>query len=90
MRVHPVSYLLTRGIQFTLSSDDAGFFSYEGVTMDYTYAVAGWNLDLKDIKKMAMNGITYSSLKADEKKELMEKQFEPKWAEWVKMINAAY
>lgn len=39
LRTHPVSHMLARGIQASISSDDPGFFGYEGVTLDYVYAV---------------------------------------------------
>jgi len=90
LRTHPVSYMLTRGIQATISSDDAGFFGYEGVTMDYLYAAGAWTLDIKDLKQLSLNGITYSTLTEAEKKELIEKEFNPKWDAWVKMINESY
>jgi len=35
---------------------------------------------------MSLNGIKYSSVNDEKKKELM-KVFEPKWAQWVKSIN---
>ena len=42
LRTHPVSHMLSRGIQASISSDDPGFFGYEGVTLDYVYAVGAW------------------------------------------------
>ena len=35
-----------------------------------------------------MNGIKYSSIDENMKKEIMEKQFKPKWDEWIKKINS--
>jgi adenosine deaminase CECR1 len=71
LRTHPVSYLLTRGIQASISSDDPGLFGYEGVTLDYVYATGAWDLSLRDLKKLSLNGITYSSVSKDKKKSLI-------------------
>lgn len=54
--------MLKKGIQITINSDDPGFFGYEGVTMDYVYSYIAWELDIRDLKKLSLNGITYSSL----------------------------
>jgi adenosine deaminase CECR1 len=61
LRTHPMSYLMNRGIQFSISSDDPGFFGYEGVTLDYVYAMGAWGLTLRDLKKLSLNGIEYST-----------------------------
>ena len=50
LRSHPVSYLIRRGVQASISSDDPGLFGYEGVTLDYLYAMGAWQLDLRDLK----------------------------------------
>ena len=54
--------MLAKGIQVSISSDDPGFFGYEGVTMDYVYSTVAWDLELIDLKKLSLNGITYSTL----------------------------
>jgi adenosine deaminase CECR1 len=54
--------MLNKGLQVSISSDDPGFFGYEGVTMDYLYTFLAWDLDLRDLKKLSLNGITYSSV----------------------------
>lgn len=85
LRTHPVSHMLARGIQASISSDDPGFFGYEGVTLDYVYAVGAWQLDMKDIKQLSLNGIKYSSV-SDEVKEIVRKAFDKDWESWVKSI----
>ena len=76
LRSHPVRFLLSKGLQASISSDDPGFFNYAGVTLDYVYAALAWELDLRDLKKLSMNGITYSSIGGDKKKHLMENVFQ--------------
>jgi len=50
------------GVQFTINSDDPGLFGYEGVTLDYVYAVGAWELSIRDLKKVSLNGIKYASI----------------------------
>lgn len=61
LRSHPVRYMLNRGIQATINSHVPGILGYNGVTLDYFVAYLAWDLDLVDLKKLALNGITYSS-----------------------------
>jgi len=87
LRTHPVSYMLSKGIQASISSDDPGLFGYEGVTLDYVYATGAWSLTLRDLKQMSLNGITYSSV-TDEKKEHLKTIFEKDWESWITKINS--
>ena len=50
LRIHPINYLMTRGVQFSISTDDPGLFGYEGVTLDYVYACGAWELSIRDLK----------------------------------------
>lgn len=86
LRSHPLSYLINKGVQISISSDDPGFFGYDGVSLDYTYAAGAWNLELRDLKKISLNGIKYSSLQDSEKDALM-KHFESEWQKWINFIN---
>lgn len=65
MRQHPISYLIHQGLQISINSDDPGLFGYDGVTLDYVYAMGAWRLSLMDLKKLSINGIKYASI--DEK-----------------------
>ena len=71
LRVHPANYLLRRGIQCTISSDDPSIFGYSGISYDYWTIFLAWQLDLQAIKKLAMNSLTYSSLSDSEKQKAM-------------------
>jgi adenosine deaminase CECR1 len=83
-----MSVMLSKGIQATISSDDPGLFGYEGVTLDYVYAVGAWMLDLRDLKKLSLNGIKYASISEEKKKYYYEEIFPKKWSAWVDSINA--
>ena len=87
LRQHPVSYLIRRGIQASISSDDPGLFGYQGVTLDYAYATGAWSLNLRDLKQFSLNGIKYASISDNLKKEILDKYFYPKWNEWITLIN---
>ena len=75
LRNHPVRYLLHHGVQVSISSDDPGFFNYQGVTLDYAYVALAWELDLMDLKQLSLNGIKYSSVTDAVKKDLTENVF---------------
>lgn len=87
LRSHPINYLMTRGVQFSINSDDPCFFGYEGVTLDYVYAVMAWTLTIRDLKKASLNGIKYSSVDQATKDMLVKDVFEPKWQEWIAWLN---
>jgi adenosine deaminase CECR1 len=80
--------MLSKGIQATINSDDPGFFGYEGVTMDYVYAMVAWDLELIDLKKLSLNGITYSAVDDKVKKNLKEEVFPKKWKEFIDLVNS--
>ena len=87
LRQHPVNYMMTRGLQFSINSDDPCFFGYEGVTLDYVYATCAWMLTLRDLKKVSLNGIKYSSVSETTKQQLIDEVFAPKWKAWVDWLN---
>jgi adenosine deaminase CECR1 len=88
LRTHPVRYLLNYGVQVSISPDDPTFFDYQGVTLDYVFATLAWELDIRDLKKMSLNGITYSSI-AQEKRDMMKKDvFPKKWATFIDWLCA--
>ena len=90
LRNHPVRYLLAKGIQASISSDDPTFFGYDGVTMDYVMTYVAWEFGIRDLKKLSLNGITYSSVSEEEKKRLKEVVFPAKWDAFIKEINTTY
>ena len=82
LRVHPARYLLQQGIQCSISPDDPGVFGYEGVTYDYWAIVLAWELDLRAMKKLVMNSITYSSLNDTEKQSAMQ-HWQQRWNDFI-------
>ncbi|MDB2607157.1 adenosine kinase, partial [Zobellia sp.] len=87
LRLHPASLMLRHGVQCSISSDDPAIFNYTGLSYDYWYSIMAWELDLRDIKKLVLNSITYSSLNPDEKREALD-QLEKSWMNFVNYGNA--
>lgn len=81
--------MLDKGIQVSISSDVPSFFYSEGVTLDFLMVTLAWSLDLKDLKKLALNGLNYSSI-SEAKKEKLRPEFERKWAEFVDWVLSTY
>jgi adenosine deaminase CECR1 len=79
LRNHPIRDLSFKGLQFSISPDDPGFFDYKGVTLDYAYATLAWELEIRDLKKISLNGIKYSSISEEKKEHLYKNVFPQKW-----------
>lgn len=61
LRHHPIRYMLQRGLQISLNCGHPGLFNYEDVSLDYLTAFLAWDLSLRDLKKISLNGIHHSS-----------------------------
>ena len=88
LRTHPIRDLVYSGLQFSISSDDPCFFDYTGVTLDYAYATLAWEFSIRDLKKISLNGITYSSIDQQKKDHLLKNVFPAKWAEFIAYVNS--
>jgi len=86
LRLHPASLMLRHGVQCSISSDDPSIFKYQGLSYDYWYAIMAWELDLRDIKKLVFNSITYSSLNPKEKEEALNRLHE-RWTDFIAYGN---
>jgi adenosine deaminase len=89
LRYHPTRFMLDRGIQVSISSDVPSFFYSEGVTLDFLMVVLAWELDLKDLKKLALNGLNYSSI-SEEKKANLRPIFDLRWQEFISLMLKTY
>ena len=83
LRLHPGSTYLARGVACTISSDDPLIFNYQGLSYDFWEVFLAWELDLKKLKGLACNSLTYSGLNDNEKK-MAFMAFEQKWEVFVK------
>lgn len=82
LRMHPASGYINKGIPIAISSDDPQIFNYTGLTYDFFSAYMAWELDLKQLKKLALNSLIYSALSDDEKDKAL-KYFLNEWDKWV-------
>ncbi|MGB3849031.1 MAG: hypothetical protein WA958_03630 [Tunicatimonas sp.] len=82
LRVHPARAWLQRGIPCTISPDDPGVFGYEGVTPDYWAIFLAWELDLRAIKQLLINSISYSALSEAEKQTAMQ-HWQGRWNKFI-------
>ena len=48
-----------------MSPDDQGFWNAKGVTLDYVMAFVAWDLNLADLKQLALNSLEYASIDGD-------------------------
>ena len=88
LRNHPVRYMMHQGLQCSINSDDPGFFHYSGVTLDFVYVALAWELDIWDLKRLSMNGMTYSTISDAKKQNLLNNVFPAQWDLFVNMLNA--
>ncbi|PKV51140.1 adenosine deaminase CECR1 [Aquimarina sp. MAR_2010_214] len=86
LRNHPARILLNNGIQCSINSDDPGVFAYEGLSYDFWMVCMAWELDIKAIKKLVFNSITYSGLTND-KKEILLLKLKKDWNVFINEAN---
>jgi hypothetical protein len=58
--------------------------------MDYVMSFVDWELDLRDLKKMSLNGITYSGVDEAMKKDLKENVFPKLWKKFLDILIEKY
>ncbi|CAI2364977.1 unnamed protein product [Moneuplotes crassus] len=85
MRWHPGKQLISKGVPLTLNSDCSVFYNYDGVALDFTYAFLAWELDLKDMKQLAINAVTHSSIKPKAKSMMLTK-FHRDWNKFISSV----
>ncbi|MBQ0111281.1 MAG: hypothetical protein KBS41_05100 [Oscillospiraceae bacterium] len=83
IRNHPAAEYLRRGVAIALCSDDPTYQENETLTDDFFAAVVGWDLNLADLKQLAINSITYSGLSKKQKRNLL-RAYNQRWNEFVK------
>ncbi|CAI2366195.1 unnamed protein product [Moneuplotes crassus] len=88
MRWHPIRTLMNRGVSVAISSDDPTFYDYDNLSLDFTYGIIAWQLDLKDLKQLALNSIKQSSIHEDLKTKVYAK-FYKEWENFIDTINVS-
>ncbi len=82
LRLHPGSTYLRRGVACTINSDDPLIFNYKGLSYDFWEIFLAWELDLRALKKLALNSLIYSSLSTAEQETALV-HFNTKWKDFV-------
>lgn len=85
MRWHPIRNLMKKGVAVTISSDDPTFWGVPDLSLDFTYGFIAWQLDLKDVKQLAINSIKQSSVNENVKPKLLDR-FHRDWASFITSI----
>ncbi|CAF2745494.1 CECR1 [Lepeophtheirus salmonis] len=89
IRNHPASPLIAEGsTPLVISSDDPGSWGANGVSFDYYEAfmgLAGKHMDLRLLKQLFNNSISYSLLKPQEKEQCFNK-FRNKWNNFMERL----
>lgn len=86
LRSHPAVHYINAGIPIVLSPDDAGVMR-NSLSHDFYVAFMAWGLDLRGLKQIAMNSLTYSAMSGDEKRRSLE-EWERRWSAFVTWLNA--
>lgn len=87
LRDHPARGWLSRGLQAVLGSDDPAIFGSNSLSDDVALAYLAWGLDLRSLKKLALNSITASSLPAQRKHRHLQ-LFRTRWQQWIEDLLA--
>ena len=86
LRNHPVRFMLNRGLQVSISSGYPGLFGFEDTALDYLTVYLAWDLTLRDLKKMSLNGIKHSSCDEATRSMIENEVFPKKWARFLEQV----
>lgn len=86
LRTHPALGYLNRGLQCVLGSDDPAIFGNTGLTYDFWEAFYAWGLDLRGLKQLAKNSLTFSALEPVEKSAALAR-WNDQWNDWVRWVE---
>jgi adenosine deaminase CECR1 len=82
LRMHPAAGYLRRGVPCVLSNDDPGIFGNDGLSYDFWAATLAWELDLRALKRLALNSLRYSGM-TDAEKQTALGVWQRQWDAWL-------
>ena len=85
LRNHPAVHYINAGLPVVLSSDDPAVFRHS-LSHDLYSAFMAWGLDLRGLKQLAMNSLTYSAMNPDEKRRALA-AWDRRWTTFVAWLN---
>uniref|UniRef100_A0ABD2WI84 adenosine deaminase n=1 Tax=Trichogramma kaykai TaxID=54128 RepID=A0ABD2WI84_9HYME len=93
LRNHPASEFFANNLPVVVSSDDPSYWDAKSLSSDFYETFVGImsrSADLRSLKQLALNSITYSGLN-DQEKHAAEKIFKTKWQEYMdKLTQSKY
>jgi len=87
LRAHPAVAYINAGIPVVLAPDDPGIMRHT-VSHDFYAAFLAWELDLRELKQLALSSLVHSAMSPDEKQRALE-AWRARWAEFVRWLNQA-
>jgi adenosine deaminase CECR1 len=85
LRNHPAVHYVNAGIPIVLSPDDPAIMQHS-LSHDFYVAVMAWGLDLKVLKQIAMNSLTYSAMNDADKQRALA-AWTVRWNAFVSWLN---
>jgi adenosine deaminase CECR1 len=85
LRNHPAVHYINAGLPVVLSSDDPAVFRHT-LSHDFYAAFMAWGLDLRSLKQLAMNSLTYSAMNPDEKRRALA-VWDRRWTTFIAWLN---
>ncbi len=85
LRSHPAVAYLNAGIPVVLSPDDPGLTRHT-LSHDFYEACLAWELDLRDLKQLAIDSLLHSAMGPEEKARARA-AWETRWAGFVRWLN---
>jgi adenosine deaminase CECR1 len=86
LRSHPAVAYLNAGIPIVLAPDDPGVMR-QTLSHDFYAAFMAWELELRDLKQLAMDSLQHSAMDADEKRRALA-AWQARWTTFVAWLNA--
>jgi adenosine deaminase CECR1 len=87
LRSHPAVAYINAGIPVVLAPDDPGLTRHQ-LSYDYYEAFMAWELDLRELKQLAISSLLHSAMSAPEKQRALA-AWQTRWAAFVSWLNAS-
>jgi adenosine deaminase CECR1 len=87
LRAHPAVAFINAGIPVVLSPDDPGIMQHT-FSHDFYEAFMAWELDLRDLKQLAMSSLVHSAMDPGNKPRALG-VWQKRWAEFVRWLNGS-
>ncbi len=85
LRSHPAVAYINAGIPVVLAPDDPGIMRHT-FSHDFYSAFLAWELDLRELKQLAMSSLVHSAMSPAEKDRALE-VWRKRWSEFVRWLN---